>query len=225
MTQTLAITAESRAETGKGAARTARRAGRIPAVIYGHGREPESLSVSAMEFDKLLQGVTGGSSVIELEVGGKKVQTLLREVQRHPTSRTVMHIDFYEIHAGEVITVGVPIHLIGTPEGVRNTGGILEQFHRELQIEVLPKNIPDVVDVDVTALEINQTLHISDIDVPNVKILDDPTTTLCGVMPPRVEEVPEVEALEEAEETEEPELIRKAKEEEEDDAAEGGDES
>ena len=224
MIQTLAITAESRAETGKGAARTARRAGRIPAVIYGHGREPESLSVSAMEFGKLLQDVTGGSSVIELEVGGKKFQTLLREVQRHPTSRTVTHIDFYEIHAGEVITVGVPIHLVGTPEGVRNTGGILEQFHRELQIEVLPKNIPGVVEVDVTALEINQTLHISDIDVPNVKILDDATTTICGVMPPRVEEEPEVEALEEAEETEEPELIRKAKEEEED-AAEGGDES
>jgi len=126
MTQTLAITAESRAETGKGAARTARRAGRIPAVIYGHGREPESLSVSAMEFGKLLQGVTGGSSVIELEVGGKKVQTLLREVQRHPMNRTVTHIDFYEIHAGEVITVGVPIHLIGIPEGVQNSGGTLD---------------------------------------------------------------------------------------------------
>ena len=130
MTQTLAIIAEPRTETGKGAARTARRAGRVPAVIYGHGRESESLSISALEFDKLLQGVTGGSSVIELKVGGKNVQALLREVQRHPTSKTVMHVDFYEIHAGEVITVGVPIHLIGTPEGVRNTGGTLEQFLR-----------------------------------------------------------------------------------------------
>ena len=220
MTQTIAITAEPRAETGKGAARTMRRAGRIPAVIYGHGRESEPLSLSAVEFDKLLQGVTGGSSVIELKVGAKKVQTLLREVQRHPTSRTVTHVDFYEIHAGEVITVGVPIHLIGTPEGVRNSGGILEQFHRELQIEVLPKNIPAVIDVDVNDLEINQSLHISDIDVPNVKILDDATTTVCGVMPPRVEEVPEVEEIEEIEGTEEPELIRKPKEEE--DAAEGG---
>lgn len=223
MTQTLSISAESRTETGKGAARSARRAGRIPAIIYGHGREPESLSVSAMEFGKLLQGVTGGSSVIELEVAGKKVQTLLREVQRHPMHRTVMHIDFYEIHAGEVITVGVPIHLIGIPEGVRNSGGTLEQFHRDLQIEVLPKNIPDVVEVDVSALEINQSLHISDIEVPNAKILDDASTTICGVMPPRVEEVTEVEALEEAEETEEPELIRKPKEDE--DAAEDGDES
>jgi large subunit ribosomal protein L25 len=193
-------------------------------VIYGHGREPESLSVSAMEFGKLLQGVTGGSSVIELEVSGKKVQTLLREVQRHPTDRTVTHIDFYEIHAGEVITVGVPIHLIGIPEGVQNSGGTLEQFHRELQIEVLPKNIPGVVEVDVSALEINQSLHISDIDVPNAKILEDATTTICGVMPPRVEEVTEVEALEETEETGEPELIRKAREEDEG-TAEGGDES
>lgn len=192
----------------------ARREGRIPAVIYGHGREPEALSISAVDLDKLLKDVTGGSSVIELEVGGTKVTTLIREVQRHPTRRTVTHVDFYEIHAGEVITVRVPIHLIGIPEGVRNSGGTLEQFHREVLIEVLPSNIPEVIDVDVTDLAINQAIHLDEIEVPNAKVLDDPTTTVCGVAPPRVEEevVPEV-AEEEAEEGE-PELIRKPKEEE-----------
>jgi len=223
MTQTLAITAEPRTPGGKGAARAARRAGRLPGVVYGHRREPEALSVSALDFDVLLKEVTGGSSVIELEVGGKKVQVLLREVQRHPTRRHATHVDFYEIHAGEVITVRVPIRLIGDPEGVRTAGGILEHFHRELQIEVLPKDIPSVIDVDVTDLEINQSIHVSDLSVVNAKVLDDETTTVCGVMPPRVEEVPESEAAEEEEEAVdgEPELIRKPKE---DEGAEDSDE-
>ena len=223
MTQTLAITAEPRTAGGKGAARATRRAGRLPAVVYGHGREPEALSISSLEFEQLLKGVTGGSSVIELRVGGKKVQALLREVQRHPISWHATHVDFYEIHAGEVITVRVPIHLIGDPEGVRNSGGILEQFHRELQMEVLPKDIPDVIDVDVSGLEINDSIHVSDLSISNAKVLDDETTTVCGVMPPRVEEVAETEAEGEEEEAVdgEPELIRKTKE---DEGAEGSDE-
>lgn len=221
MTQTLAINAERRAKTGKGAARTARRDGRIPAVIYGLGREPEPLSLPATELEKLLTKVTGGSSVIEVDVEGDKLQALIREVQRHPTRRSVTHVDFYEIHAGEAITVHVPIHLIGIPDGVRNHGGVLEQFHREVQIEVLPKDIPGVIDVDVTALAINDAIHISDIDLPNAKILDDLSTTICGVVPPRVEEEPTVEEVEEVE-TGEPELIRKPKEGEEGEEADGG---
>jgi large subunit ribosomal protein L25 len=224
MAQALAIIAQPRTERGKGAARTARRAGRIPAVIYGHGREPASLTVSAVDFDHLLKNVTGGSTVIEVEIDGTKVTTLIRELQRHPVRRSIVHIDFYEIRAGEVITVGVPIHLIGIPEGVRNSGGVLEQFHRELQIEVLPKNLPDVIDVDVTNLDLNDTIHVSDLTIANAKVLDVETTTICSVLPPRVEEeeTPEEDALIAEEEGEEPELIRKAKDDEE---SEGGDEA
>ena len=224
MAQALAIIAQPRTERGKGAARTTRRAGRIPAVIYGHGREPASLTVSAVDFDHLLKNVTGGSTVIEVEIDGTKVTTLIRELQRHPVRRSIVHIDFYEIRAGEVITVGVPIHLIGIPEGVRNSGGVLEQFHRELQIEVLPKNLPDVIDVDVTNLDLNDTIHVSDLTIANAKVLDVETTTICSVLPPRVEEeeTPEEDALIAEEEGEEPELIRKAKDDEE---SEGGDEA
>ncbi len=215
MTQTHTIAAEPRTPGGKGAARSTRRDGRIPAVIYGSGREPEPLMVSSVDFEKLLKTVTGSSTVIELEVGGEKVQTLIREIQRHPTRKRVTHIDFYEIHAGEAITVGVPLHLVGNPEGVRNAGGVLEQFLREVEVEVLPKDIPEVVDVDVTDLSVGGSLHLSDIEIPNARILADPSTTICTVVPPRVEEEPVVAEVEELEEGVEPELIRKPKDEEE----------
>ena len=163
-----------------------------------------------MELDKVLQHA-GTATVIELDVEGDAVQTLIREVQRHPTKESVTHVDFYEILAGEVITVDVPLRLIGSPEGVRNVGGVLEQFLREIQIEVLPKHIPDHVELDTTNLGVSHSLHVSDLEIPNAKILDDPGATVCTVVPPRVEEEPVVgEVLEE--EAAEPELIRKEKE-------------
>ncbi len=221
MKQTIVIKAEPRVASGKGGARATRRAGRVPAVVYGHGREPAPLSISGMELDRALQDVTGGSTVIDLEVEGKTVQTLIREVQRHPTKQSVTHIDFYEIHAGEVIEVDVPIRLIGIPDGVRNAGGVLEQFLRELQIEVLPKDIPEAIELDVTNLKVGSSLHVSDLQVPNAEVLEDGDTTICTVSPPRVEEeVAPVEGL--VEEVAEPELIRKPREDEE---AEEDDES
>lgn len=214
MAQTVLLTAESRNDKGKGAARKLRSQGRIPAVIYGHGRAPAALSVSSMELDKALQGISAESTVIDLSVDGAGVQVLIREIQRHPTRKNITHVDFYEIHAGEMITVEVPLRLVGSPEGVRNAGGVLEQFLRELEIEVLPKDIPDHIDVDVTNLGIAQSLHVSDISVPEAKILSDPGQTICAVVPPRVEEAPPTEAVVE-EEAAEPELIRKPKAEEE----------
>lgn len=214
MAQTVLLTAESRNDKGKGAARKLRSQGRIPAVIYGHGRDPATLSVSSMELDRALQGISAESTVIDLSVDGAGVQVLIREIQRHPTRKNITHVDFYEIHAGEMITVDVPLRLVGSPEGVRNQGGVLEQFLRELEIEVLPKDIPDHIDVDVTDLGIAQSLHVSDVSVPDAKILSDPGQTICTVVPPRVEEAPPTEVVVE-EEAGEPELIRKAKAEEE----------
>lgn len=213
MAQPVSLSAEQRTDTGKGVARKLRSRGRIPAVIYGHGRESVPLSVSAVELDKTLQGISAESTVIDLAVDGHGVQALIREIQRHPTRMNITHVDFYEIHAGEQISLDVPIRLVGSPEGVRNSGGVLEQFLRELEIEVLPRDIPDHIDVDVTELGIAQSLHVSDISVPNAKILSDPDTTICTVVPPRVEEAEPVEAVE-AVEVAEPELIRKPKAEE-----------
>jgi large subunit ribosomal protein L25 len=154
--------------------------------------------------------------VIQLDVEGTEVQTLIRDIQRHPVRRTVTHVDFYEIHAGVTLTVQVPLRLVGTSDGVRNQGGILEQFMREVSIEVLPRHLPDHVELDVTELSVGHSLHISDLDIPDAKILDDDSATVCTVVPPRVEAEPTEEAEAEEEDAVEPELIRKPREADED---------
>lgn len=225
MAESLKLKVEKRAGVGTGNARELRRAGQIPAIIYGHGREPENLSIPKADFDKVLAGIAG-SAVIELKLGSKKMRALIREVQRHPTRLDVLHVDFLEVHAGEKLTVNTPIHLVGSPEGVRNQGGVLDQIMRELEIRVLPKDLPEFVDVDVTDLTVGHSVHIRDIQVPNAEILDDPDATVCTVVPPRVEIQPIPVPEEEEEELLEPELIRKPKAEEEGEEPEaGGDES
>jgi large subunit ribosomal protein L25 len=223
---TISLAAETRDGRGKGPARQMRMSGRIPAVIYGRGRDPESLSVSLSELDKLLSGHAAASTVIELDVGGKTVSVLIRDMQRHPVRRVITHVDFYEIRAGETITLDVPIELQGIPSGVRNSGGTLDQVLREVSIVVLPRHIPERIPLNVDHLEIGGSLHVSDLEVENAKILTDARATICSVIAPRVEEEPEsaeaeVEA-EEGEEGAEPELIRKPKDEEEEGAAEEG---
>jgi len=213
MAETVTLTAERRQETGTGAARKIRQAGKIPAVIYGRGREPEALMVPQAEAEKVLKESGGGSTLIELSVDGKPIRTLIREIQRHPTRKNVTHLDFLEVHAGEKIKLAVPVHLVGSPDGVRNAGGVLEQFLREIEIEVLTRNIPEHIELDVTDLRVGRSLHVSDLSVENAELLVEADTTVCTVVPPRVEEEPVVEVAEE-EGVAEPELIRKAKDEE-----------
>ncbi|UCF39872.1 MAG: 50S ribosomal protein L25 [Gemmatimonadota bacterium] len=213
MAQTVSLNAERRSTSGTGAARKLRQAGMVPAVVYGHGRETESLTLNLADLEKALQGASG-STIIELSIDGTTLRALIREIQRHPTRKTVSHVDFLEIHAGEKITLDVPLLLVGTPEGVRNAGGVLEQFLRDVEIEVLPRDIPERIEVDVSALEIGDSLHVSDLSVENAEILAEADQTICTVVPPRVEEVAVPEVAEE-EEAAEPELIRKAKDEEE----------
>ncbi len=219
MVQTNVLNAEKRNETGKGIARALRRNDEVPAVIYGHGRAPEALKVSRAELDKVL-AVAGASTVVELKLGSKKIKTLVREVQRHPTRLDVLHVDFLEIHAGEKLTVRAPIRLVGSPEGVRSQGGVLDQVLRDVEIRVLPSNLPEFIELDVTSLTVGHSLHVSDISVPDAEILDDPDSTVCTVVPPRVEVEPVVVLEEEEEEALEPELIRKPRAEEEAEEAE-----
>jgi large subunit ribosomal protein L25 len=214
MAQQITLTAERRSAKGTGAARKLRAQGRVPAVIYGHGRVGEPLSISQAEIEKALIGVAAGSTVIDLTVDGKPVKTLIREIQRTAVRREIIHVDFYEIHADEKITLRVPVRLAGTPDGVRNAGGVLDQVLREIEIEVLPEHIPEHVELDVTALTIGKSLHVGDIKLEHVTILTRLEDTVCTVVPPRTEEVaaPVAEAV--AEPTE-PELIRKPRAEEE----------
>lgn len=216
--EAVTLNAASRTGTGKGAARSLRREGQVPAVIYGHGRDPQALAVDTTAIERLLEAIGGETALIDVTIdGAAPVKALLREVQRNPVKRTeVIHLDLYAVVADEPITVDVPVHLVGTAEGVRNQGGVLDhQLHR-LTIRCLPGHIPEHIEVDVTALTVGDAIHAGDLTVVNAEVQHDDDVTVVAVLAARVEEepTPVVEA-----EGEEPEVIRKGKADE--DEAEG----
>lgn len=208
------LTAQPRTESGTGAARKLRQAGQVPAIIYGHGRDPQSLSVNTRELEKLLGTISAGSTVIELAIDGRTARTLIREIQRNPVKRTLVHVDFQELVAGEKITVSIPLRFTGTADGVRNSGGILEEVMHQVHLRLDPANIPDHVDVDVTPLTIGHSIHVRELKLPaGVTVLDDPGATVCVCTAPKAE-VAAVAAEGEvaaAGAPAEPELIRKTK--------------
>ena len=208
------LSAEARTETGKGVARKLRAAGRVPAVIYGHAREAQALSLPTRELEKLLSSISTGSTVVELSVGSATTKTLIREVQRHPFKKQILHVDFQELVAGEKVSVEIPLVFVGTPEGVRLSGALLEQILHSIEVLVDPASIPNHIDVDVTNLAMGHSLHVNELSLPaGLEVLTEQDATVCAVVAPRavVEETP----AEGAEAVAEPELIRKTKEEEE----------
>lgn len=215
MAQQANLQVASRTVTGKGAARSLRREGKIPGVIYGHGREAEAVAIETAALSKTLLGISAATTILDVAVDGRApVKALIREIQRDSLRPAeIIHLDLYEVRSDEEITLEIPVRLIGIPDGVRNFGGVLDHVLRELEIEVLPSNIPDHVDLDVTALTIGHSLFVRDVTVPNARVLNDPDTPICTVVAPRTEEAPAV--VEEAV-TAEPELIRKPKAEDED---------
>ena len=218
MAQQVNLAAASRPQTGTGAARALRRAGQVPAVIYGHGREPEPLAIDAGVLSRLLPTMSA-STILDVTVDGRApIKALLRDIQRHALrSSTIVHLDLYEIHADEEVDVRVAVRLNGIPDGVRNFGGVLDFVHRDVEIRVLPGDIPASIDVDVTNLTIGHSIFVRDLVLAKGEILDDPNVPVCTVVAPRTEEVaaPVAEAA-----STEPELIRKPKAEDEDDKKE-----
>ena len=187
------LTARTRTTSGKGAARQLRRSGQLPAVVYGRRDETESLALDTHELSRLLNRIHAATTVIDLEVdGGKPRPVLIREIQRHPYRPQLLHVDFFEIRADVKIRVPVPVHLVETPAGVE-MGGMLQFLRHELEVECLPNEIPSEFKVDVSDLEIGDSLHVSDVDAGGVAILDDETVTICTVVPPALEEEEEVE--------------------------------
>jgi large subunit ribosomal protein L25 len=212
------LSASVRDNGGKGIARKLRSAGNVPAIVYGHGREPQPLSINNRELEKLLDHIVAESTVIDLAIDGKTSRTLIREIQRHPFKRQILHVDFQELVAGEKVVVRLPIVLVGVPDGVRMDGGILDQTMRELEVEVDPSNIPNHVELDVTKLVIGSSIHVRDIPLPEgVEIAGDEDASVCVVSAPRA--AVEAAAAEEGETSAEPEVIR-AKKPEEDEGAE-----
>jgi large subunit ribosomal protein L25 len=211
MAQQANLQATTRVHTGKGAARSLRRTGKVPGVIYGHNRQAEALAIDSGALKKMLLGISAGTTVFDVIVDGRPaVKALIREIQRDSVRPSeILHLDLYEVRADEKVTLAVPIHLVGIPDGVRNFGGVLDHVLRELEIEVLPADIPEHVELDVTALAIGHSLFVRDVRVDKAEVLNDPDTPVCTVVAPRTEEAPA--PVEEVEAPTEPELIRKPK--------------
>ncbi len=208
MSESLLI-AEAREGKGKSVARRIRRAGRVPAVIYGEVKQPLNIAVDAHDLQMKLREKV---SLFNISLDGKEHPVIIREIQFHPVKSNVLHVDFLQVKKGHKITMTVPIKLEGKPEGVK-AGGNLEELKREVTIEVLPKDIPDSIIVDISGLQIGDGVHVKDLLAENFEIIDDLDDFVCRVeMPRTVEEAGEEE--EEEEEIAEPEVITSKEKEE-----------
>ena len=212
MSETKSLTALKREGTGKGVARKLRQDGRVPADLYGKEMEPVHLTVDAKEVEHLFHEISWENTVIDLRIEGEKKphQILVREIQSPADKPQVpLHIDFLRIQAGVAVDVEIPVNLVGVPVGVRVHGGVLEQIIHELPVRCIPSLIPESVEVDVSPLELDESLHVSDLTLgEGVEITIDLQRTVCLVATPRVEKEPEVEVEEgELAEGEEPEEV------------------
>ena len=213
----------TRRETlGKGGARKARAAGSIPGVLYGHGEEPVAVTVHAREFDLALRGHKGGNPIVNLAVSGGEYTALIRAVQYDPLTHDILHLDFQHISLTETIEVKVTVHLKGLPVGVKDGGGILETILREIDVRCLPTAIPSSIEVDVSHLNIGDSVHVSEVVVPDVTILNDGAETIATVVPPTVMEEKPADAVAVEGAPSEPEVIAKGKKEEDEAAAAEG---
>ncbi len=212
MTASSSLSATPREIIGKASQRLSH-AGQIPAIVYGRGREPIAVSVDRHDFELFIAHHAAGAAVVDLSIEGQKkpIPAMIRDVQRSAVKGNVLHIDFLEISMDKPVHAVIQLSLVNDPEGVK-AGGVLTINLHELNIEAKPKDLPEVIEADVAALEIGDSLHVSDVVAPaGVTILDDADAIVASVQAPRVEteEEPELEA------GAEPEIIGKAEAEEE----------
>jgi large subunit ribosomal protein L25 len=203
------LQSEPREGVGKGVARQLRKQGRLPAVLYGRRDEPVALSLSEIEMKGILRR-HAESAIVDLTIaGGTTINAIVRDVQRHPASGKLVHVDLQRIRLDEKLRVEVPVHVTGNPVGVKDQGGILEHGTRSVNVLCLPTEIPNAIEVEVGAMRIHDSVKIKDIvaTYPHVEFLDDEETLLAGVIPPIVEAVVAAVVVEPT--AGEPELIRK----------------
>jgi large subunit ribosomal protein L25 len=195
MSSVIQLNGTRRTRLGKGGARKARAAGQIPGVVYGHGEEPVAVAVDSREFQTKLRTHQGGNAIVNLKVEGAEYTALVRDAQYDPVSNVVLHLDFQHISLTETIEVDVAVHALGIAAGVKDGGGILEMIVRTVTVRCLPTAIPDFINVDVTALQIGESVHVKDLITEGVEVLSEPETTLITIVPPTVEEVAPVEGV------------------------------
>jgi len=190
------LTVTPRESTGKEKAKKLRAKGLIPAVFYGPRTETLSITVDPKELSKTLHTEAGGNVLIDLDIqkgdqSDRRV-AMVKDIQFNTFERRLLHADFYEVAMDEMITVEVPINLVGKSEGVK-LGGILDQIRRTVQVQCLPTDIPKRIDVEVSALNIGDSIHVQDLQVEKGKILFDTNYTIATVVPPAAEEKPKEE--------------------------------
>ena len=168
MSETIHLNAELRSDSGKGASRRLRRQGMVPAIVYGGERAPAQISIAHNEFIHELENEAIYTQVIELRVDDKKQEVILRDLQRHPYKNKVMHADFYRIDQNKPIKVVVPIHVENADScvGVKSDGGVMSHLVTEIEIIALPRNLPEYLEIDALNLHLGETLHLTDIKLP-----------------------------------------------------------
>jgi large subunit ribosomal protein L25 len=211
----ISLKGEARDSIGKGGARKARAAGKIPGVLYGHGEDPVPVAIGMRDFQLALHHHEGGNAIVNLAIGSGEHTALIRDVQYDPINHAILHLDFQRISLTEEVEVEVAIHLVGTPVGVKDGGGIMEHIVREIEVRCLPTAIPGSIDLDVSHLNIGDSVHARDIRAEGITILTDPDTTIATVVPPTVMEEKAAEEGAVAATEAEPEVIAKGKKEEE----------
>ncbi|OPY01332.1 MAG: 50S ribosomal protein L25 [Syntrophorhabdus sp. PtaB.Bin047] len=184
------IKADRRSATGKGVARKARAAGKIPAVLYGGGVDPVSITISSKDWDKITRHMKR-NVILDMEIhGGASIENrpvMVKEVQRDGLGTKIMHIDFLQVSMEKTVEVEVPIHLTGKSKG-EVLGGVIDVHLRSIKVECLPGQIPEEIVIDMTELDIGDSVHVSDIALPGVKLIEHGDVAILSVVPPTVEE-------------------------------------
>jgi len=220
------VEVKSRDSRGKNEARRVRREGMIPAVLYGAKKDPVAVSVDPKQIAKILHSATGHNTIFDVALEGERTKAMIVDWQREPIKGSYLHVDLKRIAMDQRLTVSVPIVLKGEATGVKQQGGILEQVLREVEIECLPDDIPAGIEADVTDLVFGKVLRVSDLTHnEKLKFLTDPNQSVAHIISVKEEVAPTPEAVaaEAAATPAEPEVIKKGKQEtEEEGAAEGG---
>jgi large subunit ribosomal protein L25 len=192
MAKQVRLAAQRRTALGRSAVRKLKTAGTVPAVIYGGNDQPEPLQVSRRDINAILSHASGENILVELDIAGDTNRlALVQEVQHAPLGGEVLHVDFHAVSMDEMIEADVPLEPIGTANGVKNFGGLLEQNLRSLSIECLPRDLPDLIQVDVSALNVGDAIHVREIPLPSGVTTRMPgDLTAISVMAPTVEEAP-----------------------------------
>src|SRR3954447_2455382 len=220
--ETNVLEAQPREAGTKNVARRVRREGKIPAIVYGAGKDSLSISVDPRQVTRILNSETGHNTIFDLALNGEKTKAMIVDWQYEPIKGRLLHIDLKRIALDKVLRVNVPIELVGEAAGVKQEGGILEQMLREVEIECLPADIPSHIDVDISDLTFGKVLRVSDLPhSEKLKFLSDENQPVAHVTSVKEEVVAAPEAVAaEAAAPSEPEVIKKGKQETEEEGGE-----